>query len=134
MLCSPKRSLLLALLLIAGCASLEPSSLPAVAASYPVDRADFVPVAHDGRIGVWVSEDALGGMLAGFEIDKGALKVEIARAKVGEQLATERAEAIERNAKALSWRAEYGPWLGFVGGMVLSAGVVGIGVYIGGSR
>lgn len=74
---------------------------------------------------MWVSEDALGDMLAGFEKDKGALRVEIARSKVGKQLADERATAIEKNVAALQWRATYGLPLGVgigtVGTAVLTA-------------
>ena len=101
------------------------------AASYPVDRTDFVPVAHNGRIGVWVSEYALGNMLAGFEIDKGALRIEIARWKVEAKLADERSEAIERNAQKMAWRAEYGPWIGAVIGAIATGAAIVGGVYVG---
>lgn len=105
--------------------------MPSIAASYPVDRSDFVPVAYDGRVGVWISEDGLANMLIGFEQENGALRVEGAVARVGEKLATERADAIERNAKKMAWRAEYGSWLGFVGGVVLSVAVTLGAVYAG---
>lgn len=115
---------------MASCAATTPASLPVVTAAAPVerDRSDWVPVAYDGRVGVWVSEDALGDLLAGFEKDKGALKVEIAKSRVGEQLATERADAVTRNARALELQAKIGPWLGFGGGLTV-AGIVALIVW-----
>lgn len=118
-------------LLVASCASrTSPASLPVMASSYPVDRSqdDWLPVAYGGRVGVWISEDALGDLLAGFERDKGALKVQIAKANVGERIATETAEAVTKNARGLSFRATWGPWLGFAGG-VTAAGIAALVIF-----
>ncbi len=107
--------------------------MPVLASSYPVarDRTDWVPVAYAGRVGVWVSEDALADLLAGFEQDKGALRVEIVKSRIGQQLAEQTAAAVTKSAESMAWRATWGPALGFLGGVALAVAVVLGGVYAG---
>lgn len=131
---SMKTSLALALsLTVASCAATRPEGGhgPVAASAPTLDRSDFVPIVYSGHVGVWISEDGLASMLIGFEQEKGDLKVQIARSRIGEQLATERASAVEAQAKKMAWAAQYAPWIAFVSGVGVTLAVTLAAVYAG---
>lgn len=122
----------------AGCAS-SPASLPVVvmtgAGSLPVYESavpdKFVKAVFHGIPGVWIEGEAYNDMLVGFVLEKGDLRTELAAAQSLQRLAEEEAARVRADAKGLQWRATWGPVLAFLGGVVLTAGLVLGAVYAG---
>jgi len=79
---------------------LAPASLPSMT--------DIVPIDHNGRIGVWFEEKALGDVLAGIEREKGKFRLAAEQEKLARELAEQRTQQIEAaNQPGMLW-VKYG--------------------------
>jgi hypothetical protein len=110
-----------------GCAAkTSPASAPAVVA-LPEVTDDMVPMAHEGRVGVWIEEQTMGDILAGVVREVGAERVNTEHEKIAREIAEDRAKQIE--AANQPWRA----WLIYGVPTGLGALLVGLvaGFFIG---
>ena len=85
-----------------------------------------MPLAHEGRPGVWFEETAWGDTLAGIEREKGAERVKTEMERLSRELAEQKLRQVEASLQpAMQW-VRYGlpsllggTVLGFVLGFVL---------------
>lgn len=84
---------------------------------------DVLPLAVNGRIGVWFEERAFGDVLAGIEREKGAEKLKTEHERIGRELAEDHARQIGAAHKPFPLWIAYGLPTG-LGALVLGV-VVG---------
>lgn len=73
-----------------------------------VSQGDVYPLAVNGRVGVWIEEQAFGDILAGIEREKGAEKVKTEHERIARELAEDRARQIEAANRPLPLWISYG--------------------------
>ncbi len=110
---------------LAACASsTSASSAPVVLDRHEEEMAlgdGIAPTEYHGIAGLFVAYDTWRQILVRIELDKRDIEVALARSVTMEKIATEEAAAMRKSAAMNMWRATYGPWLGFAGGLTVSA-------------
>lgn len=110
------------------CRSLQPASAPVVRLEPDQQALDdgVARVEYHGIPGLFFTFEAWKTVLIMHLNDKKDLQISLAGETVRADAAERREAQLTRSMAMQQWRATYGPWLGFAGGLTAAAVVFGI--------
>ena len=111
------------------CAVPMASTMPVAAVESPTDEqiADGVaPTEYHGIPGLFFTFEAWRNVLIKVRIERKDLELALAEQTVGREVAEIEAKRLRESQARAQWAATYGPWLGFAGGLGVTAIVAGI--------
>jgi len=122
------------MVMLASCAQVERQPL-AAPASIPIERglADIAEIPIDRcsppLVGVFMSHQALADVLSGFEVEKGELRIQLAKENARAEIEAEQAQAARAKLSEIesSWWYRHALPIGIVIGLVSGSLVVGVG-------
>lgn len=87
---------------------------------------EMLTLTYHGINGVWLTIPAFNGLLAGFQLELGDKDILLARERTGKRMAEEENSALQKDRKALAWRAVWLPVISFVSGsLAASLAIIG---------
>lgn len=129
---SIKKSIACALCVsVAACATTVEAPVVAAPASAPVEcETGIAKMSCGGEEGAWISDNALGDVLAGNELAAGELKLKVSLLELRNDFLLKRNDVLEKAQASTEWKLVWGPLVAFFSGMI-AAGIIALGATLG---